>query len=52
MDSLGEIFGMLAATFPEIVALDAFPTNVLEELSLLADPRQLPERVRRDAFLA
>jgi hypothetical protein len=43
---------MLAATFPEIVALDAFPTNVLEELSLFADPRRLPERVRRDAFLA
>jgi hypothetical protein len=43
---------MLARTFPEIVALDAFPINVLEELSLFADPRRLPERVRSDAFLA
>ena len=43
---------VLALTFPEIVALGAFPTNILAELPLLTDAKRLPESVRRDSFVA
>jgi hypothetical protein len=43
---------IMATVFPEMVALEAFPVNVLQELPLLTDPRRLPERVRRDSFVA
>jgi hypothetical protein len=42
----------MAASFPEIVALGAYPLDVLGELVLLTDARQVPEAVRRDAFIA
>ncbi len=43
---------IMATTFPEVVALGAFPAEVLSELPLLTDPRRLPEPVRRQAFVA
>lgn len=36
----------------EIMALGAYPLNVLDQLSLLADERRLPEAVRWDVFVA
>jgi hypothetical protein len=43
---------IMATAFPEMVALDAFPLRVLQELPLLTDPRGLPESVRRNSFVA
>jgi hypothetical protein len=43
---------MMRTVFPEMVALGAFPVDILKELSLLADPKLIPEPVRRHAFLA
>jgi len=43
---------IMASVFPEIVALGAYPVNVLEELPLLTDPRRLPESVQRQSFVA
>lgn len=43
---------IMSTVFPEIVALGAFPVNVLEELPLLTDPKRLPESVRRESFVA
>ena len=37
---------------PEMVALGAFPVDVLQELPLLTDSRHLPEHVRRQSFVA
>ena len=42
----------LSTVLPEVVALGAYPTDPLRELHLLADPRRLPEAVRRQAFVA
>ena len=42
----------MATVFPEVVALGAFPLDVLQELPLIADPMRLPERVRRESFVA
>ncbi len=42
----------IATVFPEVVALGAFPVNVLDELPLIADPKLVPERVRRESFVA
>jgi hypothetical protein len=43
---------VMRSVFPELVALGAFPMDVLKELPLLADPKLIPEPVRRQAFLA
>ncbi|HEX4341206.1 MAG TPA: hypothetical protein VH062_35095 [Polyangiaceae bacterium] len=43
---------IMATVFPEMVALGAFPLNVLQELPLITDPKRLPESVRRDSFVA
>jgi len=43
---------VMRSVFPEMVALGAFPIDILQELPLLADPKRIPEPVRRDAFLA
>jgi hypothetical protein len=43
---------VLSTVFPELVALGAYPTNVLQDLPLLTDPKQLPECVRRQSFVA
>ena len=43
---------VMRTVFPEMVALGAFPTDILRELPLLADPKRIPEPVRRHAFLA
>jgi len=43
---------MGATVFQEIAALGAFPTNVMDDLPLLTDPRLMPEAVRRHAYLA
>lgn len=43
---------VLAYTFPEVIKLGAFPTNILAELPLLTDPKRLPESVRRSSFVA
>jgi hypothetical protein len=43
---------IMATVFPEMVALNAFPVNVLQELCLLTDPKRLPESVRRESFVA
>lgn len=43
---------VMAKVFPEIVALGAYPKNVVQELPKIADPRNLPEQVRKEAFLA
>lgn len=42
---------IMATVFPELVALGAFPVDVMRELPLL-DPRHLPECVRHQAFVA
>jgi hypothetical protein len=49
---LPAIARIMATVFPEMVALDAYPVNVLQELPLLTDPRRLPECVRRESFVA
>jgi hypothetical protein len=42
---------IMASVFPELVALGAYPVDVMQELPLL-DPRRLPECVRDQAFVA
>jgi hypothetical protein len=42
----------MASALPEVSALGAYPTHVLQELPLLADPKRLPESVRRQSFVA
>ncbi|HKP62849.1 MAG TPA: hypothetical protein VJV78_39210 [Polyangiales bacterium] len=42
----------LANVLPEVVALGAYPTDLWRELPLLADPKRLPEVVRRQSFVA
>ena len=43
---------IMSTAFPEVVALGAYPTNVLQELPLLTEPKRLPEAVRRQSFVA
>lgn len=43
---------VLAFTIPEVVALGAFPSDILSELPLLNDLKRLPESVRRNSFVA
>ncbi|MET0384633.1 MAG: hypothetical protein ABW321_01680 [Polyangiales bacterium] len=43
---------VLSSAIPEVAALGAFPTNILQELPLLADPKLIPSAIRREAFLA
>jgi hypothetical protein len=43
---------IMSTVFPEMVALGAYPVNVLDELPLLIDPKRLPEDVRRRSFVA
>jgi hypothetical protein len=43
---------VMMTAFPEIVKLGVYPTNILQELPLLADPKRIPTAVRREAFLA
>jgi hypothetical protein len=43
---------VMARVFPEIVALGAYPKDVIAQLPNIADPRNLPEQVRKEAFLA
>jgi hypothetical protein len=43
---------IMRTVFPEMVALGAFPMDILKEMPLLADPKLIPEPVRRHAFLA
>lgn len=43
---------VMRSVFPELVALGAFPMDILKELPRLADPKLIPEPVRRQAFLA
>jgi hypothetical protein len=43
---------VLSTAFPEMVALGAYPINVLQDLPLLTDPKHLPESVRRQSFVA
>ena len=42
---------IMATVFPELVALGAYPLDVMRELPLL-EPKHLPESVRRQAFIA
>lgn len=42
---------IMGTVFPEMVAIDAYPRDVLRELPRL-DPRNLPECVREQAFVA
>ena len=42
---------IMATVFPEMVAIGAYPVDVMRELPLL-DPRRLPECVRQHAFVA
>jgi hypothetical protein len=43
---------VLSYTFPEVIRLGAFPTNILAELPLLTDQKRLPESVWRSSFVA
>lgn len=43
---------IMATVFREMVALGAYPVDVLQELPLLTDARHLPECVRRQSFVA
>ena len=43
---------VLALTIPEMVALGAFPSDILSELPLLNDLKRLPESIRRNSFVA
>lgn len=43
---------IMRTVFPEMVALGAFPMDIMKELPMLADPKRIPEPVRRHAFLA
>lgn len=43
---------IMQTVFPEMVALGAYPVDVMRELQLLADPKLIPEPVRRESFLA
>jgi hypothetical protein len=42
---------IMATVFPEMVAIGAYPVDVLQELPRL-DPKRLPECVRQQAFVA
>lgn len=41
----------MATAFPELVALGAFPPDVLADLARVSDPKRMPEAVRRQAFI-
>lgn len=43
---------IMATVFREMVALDAYPTDILRELPLLTESKHLPECVRRQSFVA
>jgi hypothetical protein len=43
---------IMATVFRELVALGAYPVDVMRELPLLTNPKLIPEPVRREAFLA
>jgi hypothetical protein len=43
---------VMATALPEIVALGAYPLEVMKELPLLTDVKRLPETVRRESFVA
>ncbi len=43
---------IMSTVFPEMVALGAFPIDVLKELRLLMEPKHLPESVWRQWFVA
>jgi hypothetical protein len=43
---------IMATVFREMVALGAYPIDILQELPLLTDGRHLPECVRRQSFVA
>jgi hypothetical protein len=43
---------IMGSVFPEMVALGAFPTNVLQELPLILDGSRLPREVERQSFFA
>lgn len=43
---------IMMSVFPEMVALGAYPVDIMQELPRLADPKQIPLPVRREAFLA
>lgn len=43
---------VMRTVFPEMVALGAFPMDIMKDLQLLADPKLIPEPVRREAFFA
>lgn len=43
---------IMRSVFPEMVALGAYPLDIMQDLKLLADPKLIPGPVRRDAFLA
>jgi hypothetical protein len=42
---------IMSTVFPELVALGAFPFDVMQELPLL-DPKNLPECISKQAFVA
>jgi hypothetical protein len=42
----------MATAMPEAVACGAYPHDVLRDLPLVAEPRLLPEAVRRESFVA
>jgi hypothetical protein len=43
---------IMSTVFPEVVALGAYPTDIMRELPLLTDPRRLPSEVQRQSFVA
>lgn len=43
---------IMSTVFPEMLAIGAYPVNVIDDLSLLADPRTLPSEVQRQWFVA
>jgi len=43
---------IMSTVFQEMVALGAYPVDVMQGLPLLANPKLIPELVRREAFLA
>lgn len=43
---------IMSTVFSEMVAIGAYPSNVLQDLELLADPRRLPAEVRKQWFVA
>jgi hypothetical protein len=43
---------ILSTTLPELLALGAYPTEVLSDIPLLSDSKRLPESIRRESFVA